>query len=122
MKKTQLGFNVLELVVVLIILVVLGAIAIPKMIKLMADEKVAAIKELTTGLTIASAANYKLRKQNVKKGISITNCTDAAKLLPNPLPKEYKIVSAVVAVNTEVSCTLTNNNHVKAFFVVKGII
>lgn len=121
MHKAQSGFNILELVVVLVVLVILGAIAVPKMMRLMANEKAAELKELSISLTTVSAENYKVRKLNNKKGMPILNCADVAKLLPNPLPKGYKITSGVVATSGDTSCTLLNKEHTKASFIVKGI-
>jgi len=121
MHKAQSGFNILELVVVLVVLAVLGAIAIPKLMRLKATEKAVELKELSTSLTTASAANYKIRKQDNKKGMAILNCTDVAKLLPNSLPEGYAIISGVVSTSADTTCTVLNKERTKASFVVKGI-
>jgi len=58
MKQLQRGFTLIELVMVIVILGVLAAVAIPKFVDLGDDAKVAAAKGIAGGLASASAINY----------------------------------------------------------------
>ena len=58
MKKLQRGFTLIELVMVIVILGVLAAVAIPKFVDLAGDARLAATQGVAGSLSSASAINY----------------------------------------------------------------
>lgn len=110
MRQIQSGFTLIELVMVIVILGVLSAIAIPKFVDLKTDAANAATDGVAGALASASAINYASRSVNVARGNAVTNCTDVATALQGGLPASYNITAAAVAVNASVVCTLTNTN------------
>lgn len=58
MTRTQQGFTLIELVMVVVILGVLAAVALPKFVDLSGDAKQAAIDGAAGALSSASAINY----------------------------------------------------------------
>ena len=107
MKRIQRGFTLIELVMVIVILGVLAAVAIPKFVDLKSDARTAALAGVAGALNSASAINYGSRSANVAKGNAVTNCTDVATSMQGGLPSDYSITAAAVAVNASVSCTLS---------------
>jgi len=106
--RLQSGFTLIELVMVIVILAVLAAVAIPKFVDLGTDAKAAALTSIAGSLTSASAVNYASRKANSSYGNAVANCTDVATSLQGgALPSGYSITSAAIAVNATASCTLT---------------
>jgi type II secretory pathway pseudopilin PulG len=97
----------IELVMVIVILGVLAAVAIPKFVDLKSDARAAAILGVSGALNSASAINYASRSANSTKGNAVANCTDVATSMQGGLPTDYSITAAAVAVNASATCTLT---------------
>jgi MSHA pilin protein MshA len=58
MKQVQRGFTLIELVMVIVILGVLAAVAIPKFVDLKADAQLASMQGVAGAAASASAINY----------------------------------------------------------------
>ena len=110
MKQLQRGFTLIELVMVIVILGVLAAVAIPKFVDLKGDAVDAATLGVAGALSSAAAINYASRSANVARGNAVANCTDVATALQGGLPANYVITAGAVGVGASVTCVLTNNS------------
>ncbi len=120
--RLQSGFTLIELVMVIVILAVLAAVAIPKFVDLGSEAKAAALSGVAGSLTSASAVNYAARKVNSSNGTAVANCTDVAAALQGGLPSGYVITSGSIAANATESCTLTpSSTSLTARFTAQGI-
>jgi prepilin-type N-terminal cleavage/methylation domain-containing protein len=96
-KLRQTGFTLIELVMVIVLIGVLAAIAIPKFVDLSADAKQAAVDGVAGALSSAASVNYAARKVNAANGPAVDNCDDVGALLQGGLPSGYSIAASGVA-------------------------
>lgn len=94
MKQVQRGFTLIELVMVIVILGVLAAVAIPKFVDLKSEAQTAALKGVVGGINSASAVNYAARSANSTKGVATVGltCTAAATaIMQGGVPSGYTL-------------------------------
>jgi MSHA pilin protein MshA len=95
---------------VIVILGILAAVAIPKFVDLGSDARTAATQGVAGGLSSASAINYAARSANTGNGAAVANCTDVAGLLQGGLPANYSITSLAVTAGATQTCTVSNTS------------
>jgi len=81
MKQQQTGFTLIELIMVIVILGVLSAVAIPKFVDLSGDAEDAALEGIAGGLSSAAVINFAAKKAGNASAATVTDCQHVGALV-----------------------------------------
>ncbi len=121
MRKRKLGFTMIELIVVIVILGILAATALPKFIDLNSDAKNAALKGVAGAAASAMTINYSgcAVTQHVPtagKCVKVANCSTLGSVLQGGIPAGYTVAAGALGTGSagsnavEATCTLTQTD------------
>lgn len=121
MKFRPQGFTMIELIVVIVILGVLAATALPKFIDMNSDAKSAALKGVVGAAASAMTINYSGCAVNqhtavTGKCVKVDDCNDLGSILQGGMPDGYTVAAVGLGSGqagsngVEAPCTVTQTN------------
>lgn len=115
-----------ELVVVIVLLGIVAAQALPRFVNLSSDAQTVATRGVAGSISSAASINYVARKANPASGVSVTDCSHASALLAGGLPAGYTMgpvgFPLPVAAETTAQCTVYGPKGTTAQAVLLGIL
>jgi len=104
MNMKQAGFTLIELVMVIVILGILAAVAVPKFVDLSSEAKVAAVKGVAGGVSSGFATNYAAKAAGNTNGVAIAgaalNVNNAASsVMVGGVPTGFTVTAAAATVD-----------------------
>lgn len=110
--NNQRGFTLIELVMVIVILGILAASAIPSFVDISGNAETAAVDGVAGALASASAINYAVSKISGATFVAVGDCEDVAGALEGGLPSGYSITAGTtIAADASATCTVSSGGN-----------
>lgn len=110
--RNEKGFTLIEIVMVIVILGILAAVAIPRFINLQTEARTAARQGVAGSMASAMAVNYAGCVAGSTACVTVDNCDDTAAIMLGGLPTGYTVAALPIGVarGDTATCTVTQTD------------